>query len=69
MTENVKNVFKMLGVEPNEMFKIEGNETPSYFIDKNLRGYEVYHNITDFAEDLVIGILNGSYEIIKLPKA
>lgn len=71
MTENIKNVFKMLGVKPYEKFKIKGsNDGAIYRIDADLLGF--YQNeddeIFEFVEDLVVNILNGSYEIIKLPK-
>lgn len=72
MTENIKNVFKMLGVEPYEKFKIKGsNDGAIYRIDADLLGFYQDENdeIYEFVEDLVVGILNGSYEIIKLPKA
>ena len=72
MTENVKNVFKMLGVEPYEKFKIKGsNDEGIYRIDADLLGFyqDKDDEIFGLVEDLVIGILNGSYEIIKLPKA
>ena len=38
MNDNVRKIFDMLGVEPNERFKIErcGNPTTIYTIDENL---------------------------------
>lgn len=72
MTENIKNVFKMLGVEPYEKFKIKGsNDEGIYRIDSDLLGFyqDEDDEIFEFVEDLVVRILNGSYEIIKLPKA
>ena len=71
MTENIKNVFKMLGVEPYEKFKIKGsNDEGIYRIDADLLGFYQYKDdeIFEFVEDLVVNILNGNYEIIKFTK-
>ena len=66
MTENVRKIFSMLGVEPNERFKIKGNgifENEFYF-DERLCGYLVNNGKVDILSQ----ILNGTYKIIKLPK-
>ena len=71
MTENIKNVFKMLGVEPYEKFKIKGsNDEGIYRIDADLLGFYQYKDdeIFEFVEDLVVNILNGNYKIIKFTK-
>ena len=67
MTDNVRKVFDMLGVEPNEEFKIydgynEFNET--FYINEELfivdnNGYKI---------SVLSNLLNGTYLIIKLPK-
>lgn len=66
MTENVRKIFDILGVEPNERFKIKGNgifENEFYF-DEKLWGYLVNSGKVDILSQ----ILNGTYKIIKLPK-
>ena len=67
MTDNVRKVFDILGVEPNEKFKIydgynEFNET--FYINEELfivdnNGYKI---------SVLSNLLNGTYLIIKLPK-
>lgn len=66
MNDNVRKVFDILGVEPNERFKIKGNgifENEFYF-DERLWGYLVNNGKVDILSQ----ILNGTYKIIKLPK-
>ena len=36
MTDNVKKVFNILGIQPNEIFKVEGYEGCSFTINENL---------------------------------
>ena len=36
MTDNVRKIFDILGVEPNEIFKVEGYEGCSFTINENL---------------------------------
>ena len=67
MNDNVRQIFNMLGVEPNEKFKIydgynEFNET--FYINEELfivdnNGYKI---------SVLSNLLNGTYLIIKLPK-
>ena len=40
MTDNVRKIFDILGVEPNEKFKVEGNEK-IYFCDETLSIYGI----------------------------
>ena len=66
MTENVRKIFDMLGVEPNEKFKDGGLACGHIFtIDENL-------TISDDRETIYIyllaSLLRGDYKIIKLPK-
>lgn len=70
MNDNVRQIFNMLGVEPNEKFKlktctgIELNEI--YRIDDDLCIYrDNQFLVTDM---LLTNILKGGMEIIKLPK-
>ena len=66
MTENVRKIFDMLGVEPKEKFKLGGLACGHIFtIDENL-------TISDDRETIYIyllaSLLRGDYKIIKLPK-
>ena len=68
MNENVRKIFDMLGVEPNEEFKITDSNR-EYYIDNEL-------NVHCFAcndeiklnSSLMINIIKGKYKIIKLQK-
>lgn len=64
MNDNVRKVFDMLGVEPNEIFRIIGYEELYYF-DETLSTYGV--NGVKYV-NMLAEILNGTYKIIKLPK-
>lgn len=66
MNENARKVFDMLGVEPNEKFKIEGNGDIIYYIDEKLY---VYRDNEMLCSDKVLNNLKtGYFKIIKLPK-
>lgn len=71
MTENVRKVFDILGVEPYEKFMIE-NSIYTYEITKNL--FVIYSDDVSFIRDkdnndnFLTNLLNGTYKIIKLPK-
>lgn len=70
MNERVKKVFEILGVEPNEAFKIEGKEG-IYCIYKSLEIEEFDSRVFDFvtmcsSNAMLTGLLNGSYKIKKL---
>lgn len=66
MNDNVRKVFDMLGVEPNEKFKIEGNGDTIYYIDEKLY---VYRNNEILCSDKGLSnLINGYFKIIKLPK-
>lgn len=64
MTDNVRKIFDMLGVEPNEKFKVEGNGDTIYYINKLLYVYR--------DEGIECGclsyLINGCFKIVKLPK-
>lgn len=69
MTKNVKKIFEMLGVEPNEKFKIKEIEGKVYFFTEDLTLWsleeeEVILSIGVSLKDL----LNEKYEIVKIPK-
>ena len=64
MTDNVRKVFDLLGVEPNEKFIIEGLYGTFYF-DQHLNINNEYDYPAGFGLQLFI---NGLYKIIKLPK-
>lgn len=79
MNENVKKVFEMLGVKPNEKFKIRvGNKVNDelYFLDDTLTifsiGKVVGLNGDDIGYEAKQGmlrlLLSGKNEIVKLPK-
>lgn len=72
MNDNVRKIFDMLGVEPNEEFKIKSKATGKEYDDF----YEINENLNAFYkgklwQGTLIGLrdlLNGTCEIVKLPK-
>lgn len=72
MTENVRKVFDMLGVEPNEEFKmLVGKPTKFIYkckISESLQGYYFDGEDWIFFDELLKDLLNGSNTIIKIPK-
>ena len=69
MTKNAKKIFEMLGVEPNEKFKIKEIEGKGYFFTEDLTLWsleeeEVILSISVSLKDF----LNEKYEIVKIPK-
>lgn len=70
MTENVRKTFDMLGVEPDERFKIKTESgfvfEDKYYISENLvffidkEGYSTGYDVLD--------VIKGYVEIIKIPK-
>lgn len=71
MNDNVRKIFDMLGVKPNEEFKILlGNNIEFSFIckfDEKLQGY-YFDDFWQYFDELIKNLLNGSNTIIKLPK-
>lgn len=67
MNENVRKIFDMLGVEPNEKFKVDGCGNPTLIltIDETLFISDDRKNIHGA---LLTYLLRGDYKIIKLPK-
>ena len=71
MTENVRKIFDMLGVEPNEEFEMLLDTCKFSFkckIDAKLQGYYFDDEDWIFFGELLKDLLNGSNKIIKLPK-
>ena len=67
MNDNVKKVFDLLGVEPNEKFKVEGllGGNHIFTIDENLIISDDSKTIHIY---LLTSLLTGDCKIIKLPK-
>ena len=66
MNDNVRKVFDMLGVEPNEKFRIEGNGDTIYYIDEELY---IRRDKEFLCSDKGLNnLINGYFKIIKLPK-
>lgn len=69
MNDNVRKVFELLGVEPNEEFMIDIDKVKIYHINEDLRVFFkgekglVYSNFINISD-----LLCGEYKIIKLPK-
>lgn len=71
MNDNVKKVFNLLGIEPNEKFKLAGKDNAIYCLTENLTGSlfdergEKYEFIVEW---LLPSMLINPERIIKLPK-
>lgn len=66
MNDNVRKIFDILGVEPYEKFKIEGNGDTIYRIDEELY---IYRDDEILRSDKGLNnLINGYFKIIKLPK-
>lgn len=64
MTDNVRKIFDILDVEPNEKFEIDIYDGTFYF-DQKL----IIHDKYDYPTGLSLqSFINGRYKIIKLPK-
>ena len=69
MTDNVRKIFDILGVEPNEEFKVEG--LGNLYIDSNLNLYIVLTAPTrnmKVNNKLILDIIKGEYIITKPSK-
>lgn len=66
MKDNVRKVFDMLGVEPNEKFKIENNGDTIYYIDEEL--YICRDKEFLCSDKGLSNLIYGYFKIIKLPK-
>ena len=74
MSDNTKKIFEMLGVEPNEEFKIE-DKNCFWKIDEKLNLYyrQGHYDNGDYAynsfnNSLIIDLIKKPERIIKLPK-
>lgn len=74
MNDNVRQIFNMLGIEPNEEFKIE-DKNCFWKIDEKLNLYyrQGHYDNGDYAynrfsNSLIIDLINNPELIIKLPK-
>lgn len=66
MNDITRKIFEMLGVKPNEKFKVASNGDILYYIDENLNVMK--ENKTYCSADSLKDLLIGNFEIIKLPK-
>jgi len=69
MNDNVKKVFEMLCIEPNQEFKIKDFSDAEFF--KISEGLSVYHKVNSSwgRSQVELGsLLTGENEIVKLPK-
>ena len=69
MIDNVRKIFDILGVEPNEEFKVEG--LGNLYIDSNLNLYTVLPAPTrnmKVNNKLILDIIKGEYIITKPSK-
>lgn len=69
MTDNARKIFDMLGVEPNERFKIKRGDKifkEIYYFDERI--YIHTENDDSTYIPMLNNILNGEYKIIKLTK-
>lgn len=71
MNDNVRKIFEMLGVEPNEKFKIKGRDNDLYCLTEGLLGY-VFDKKRKSHESIIEWLLRylliNPETIIKLPK-
>ena len=71
MNDNVRKVFDLLGVEPNEKFKLKEKGDALYCLTENLTGYVLDEKGKDnefFVDWLLKDTLINPEIIIKLPK-
>ena len=64
MTDNVRQFFDILKIEPNEVFKTSGYIDKTFYITDDL---SVIDNSGEKANILLQLLLNGTLKIIKLP--
>ena len=70
MTENVRKIFDMLGVEPNEEFKLESDTTNTiYYITEDLKFIGVNESGKfNYDDCFKLLLTNEIGNIVKLPK-
>ena len=67
MNDNVKKVFDMLGVKPNEKFKIISKNRVSQVIHIDTR-LRVLTDTSNIVAEALRYLLTGEWQIVKLPK-
>lgn len=75
MNDNVKKVFDMLGIEPNQEFKIKDSGDDywhhRYFFDEDLTLKFLDNSSKEWlfaSSDTFMGLVKGTYTIVKFPK-
>ena len=70
MNDNVRKIFDMLGVEPNEKFKLESDATNTiYYITEDLKFIGINKNVENNFDDCFRLLLTNKIgNIVKLPK-
>ena len=70
MNDNVRQIFNMLGVEPNEKFKLESDATNTiYYITEDLKFIGINKNVENNFDDCFRLLLTNKIgNIVKLPK-
>lgn len=69
MNDNVKKVFEMLGVEPNEKFKVKfKNEVDNEFYYYFSEDLVLWRDDNAPANDYLPNLLTGIWQIVKQPK-
>lgn len=70
MTDNVRKIFDILGIEPNEKFKLKavGKEDAVYCLTENLIGCLFEEDFECIVEWLLREALINPEDIVKLPK-
>ena len=65
MNDDIRKIFDILGVGPNEKFKVDGY-TNIYYIDEDLMVFNAETGVSTL--NMLIYLLNGTDKIIKLSK-
>lgn len=65
---HMEQVAQMLGVELEEEFKIEGSNYKYRLTEKSVQFYDEFYPQWKICSYRIMGLLNGDYKIIKIPK-
>lgn len=75
MADYKKRIFEMLGVEPDEEFKIKGKNNALPYLYKFTEKLETFSYDTDednwrrlYTDGILKDVLNGTYKIVKIPR-
>lgn len=75
MADYTKQIFDMLGVEPEEEFKIKGKNNALPYLYKLSEKLETYSYDADedrwrrlYTSEILKDVLNGTYKIVKIPR-